>query len=68
MGIAAYCIGDFNMGIAKALIADETAATGIEYGLLASFLAMTLLGGFQVLANQVDDSFADVSEQYEDAQ
>ena len=56
------------MGMAKALLTDETGATGIEYGLLASFLAMTLLGGFQTLANQVDNSFTDVSEKYEDAQ
>ena len=56
------------MAIAKALLVDDTGATGIEYGLLASFLAMTLLGGFQTLANQVENSFTDVSEKYEDAQ
>ncbi len=56
------------MGIAKALVADDSGSTGIEYGLLASFLAMTLLAGFQTLANQVDDSFTDLSEKYEDAQ
>ncbi|MWV28241.1 Flp family type IVb pilin [Aurantiacibacter rhizosphaerae] len=56
------------MALIKAFLADETGATAIEYGLLASLIAMVLLGSFLVLATQVDDSFTELGEIYEDAQ
>ncbi len=56
------------MAIKEGLLADETGATAIEYGLIASLIAMTLLGSFLGLSNTVDGSFTDLSQKYEDAQ
>lgn len=50
-----------------AMRADESGATGIEYGFLASLVAVALVSGFQQLGNAVDDMFGHVEEEYTEA-
>ncbi|MGB3797542.1 MAG: Flp family type IVb pilin [Alteraurantiacibacter sp.] len=52
------------MRIARALLQDETGATGIEYGLIASLIAMAAMSGFDELGNVVDGSFGNTAERY----
>ena len=54
------------MRIARKILADQTGATGIEYGLIASLIAMAAMSGFNELGNVVDRSYGDTAEQYED--
>ena len=39
------------MRIARKILADQTGATGIEYGLIASLIAMAAMSGFNELGN-----------------
>lgn len=55
------------MASIKALYTDETGATGIEYGFLASLIAVALVSAFQELGNEVDAMFGHVDEEYSDA-
>ncbi|MFB0611213.1 Flp family type IVb pilin [Aurantiacibacter poecillastricola] len=52
------------MHILRALYRDETGATGIEYGLIASLIAMALVSGFDSLGNEVGTSFGDINDKY----
>lgn len=52
----------------KALFSDETGATGIEYGFLASLVAVAAVSGFEKLGNAIDDTFGYVDEEYAAAQ
>ena len=54
------------MRIAHKLLGDDTGATGIEYGLIASLIAMAAMSGFNELGNVVDGSYGDTAEKYED--
>ena len=38
---------------------DETGATAIEYGLIASLIAVAIIGGFSALADAVSDLWGD---------
>lgn len=53
------------MRIARTFLADETGATGIEYGLIASLIAVAAMSGFDELGNVVDGSYGDTAERYE---
>lgn len=50
-----------------ALRADENGATGIEYGFLASLVAMVMVGAFEELGNAARDMFGHVEEEYVEA-
>ncbi|WAT18125.1 Flp family type IVb pilin [Aurantiacibacter sp. MUD11] len=50
-----------------ALRADERGATGIEYGFLASLVAVALAGAFETLGNEVDNTFGYVEGEYDSA-
>ncbi|WP_338244459.1 Flp family type IVb pilin [Aurantiacibacter hainanensis] len=52
--------------MAKALFRDETGATGIEYGLILSLVAMAAMTGFDQLGKVVDGSFGETAERYEE--
>lgn len=52
------------MGFAKALYRDERGATGIEYGFLASLIAVAMVSGFEALGNEIDNTFGYVEEEY----
>ncbi len=41
----------------KAFWADEHGATAIEYGLLASLIAVAIIGGVTALGGKLDDVF-----------
>lgn len=49
-----------------ALFRDESGATGIEYGLILSLVAMAAMTGFDQLGKVVDGSFGETSERYEE--
>lgn len=52
----------------KALLADEAGVTGIEYGLLASFIAVALVGSFNEVRAEVSQMFGHVEDRYAEAQ
>ena len=52
----------------QALIADETGATGLEYGLIASFIAVALVGGFNSLRAEIAEMYSTVESEYAEAQ
>ncbi len=52
------------MAVIKALYTDETGATGIEYGFLASLIAVAMVSGFEALGNEIDNTFGYVEEEY----
>ncbi|RIV89050.1 Flp family type IVb pilin [Aurantiacibacter zhengii] len=56
------------MTLPKALCTDETGATGIEYGLIISLIAMALVGAFQELRAEVFAMYGHIEEQYAAAQ
>lgn len=41
----------------KRLVKDESAATAIEYGLIASLIAIAIIAGAGALGSQLSDSF-----------
>lgn len=45
----------------QAFWADEHGATAIEYGLLASLIALAIIGGATALGGALDDLFNDIS-------
>ncbi len=45
----------------KAFWADEEGATAIEYGLLASLIALSIVGGATALGGSINDLFNTVS-------
>ncbi|BCW91019.1 hypothetical protein sos41_41960 [Alphaproteobacteria bacterium SO-S41] len=42
---------------------DESGATAIEYGLIATFIAVAIIAGAQALGLSLNDMFANVSTQ-----
>ena len=52
----------------KALCTDDTGATGIEYGLIASLIAMALVGAFEGLRAEVFAMYGHVEERYASVQ
>lgn len=52
------------MAALKALYADQAGATGIEYGFLASLIAVAMVSGFETLGNEIDNTFGYVEEEY----
>lgn len=51
----------------RALRADQCGATGIEYGFLASLVAVALVSAFESLGNEIDNTFGYVEEEYTEA-
>jgi pilus assembly protein Flp/PilA len=45
----------------KKFLADESGATAIEYVIVASLIAVALVGGATALGNSVDDKLNDVA-------
>ena len=45
----------------KTFLADEDGATAIEYGLLASLIALAIVGGATALVGSLDALFTSVS-------
>lgn len=45
----------------KTFLADEEGATAIEYGLLASLIALAIVGGATALGGSINDLFISVS-------
>ena len=52
------------MKILQKFLADEAGATGIEYGFLASLIAMALVSGFQSLGNEMQSTYESIDEEY----
>ncbi len=50
----------------KTFWADEDGATAIEYGLLASLIALAIVGGATALGASIDGLFTTVSETLDD--
>jgi pilus assembly protein Flp/PilA len=46
---------------------DESGATAIEYGLIAAFIAIVLIVSLGVLGNNLEVTFNQVSNRFEDA-
>ena len=44
----------------EALVADEGGATAIEYALIASLIAIFIIGSLQVLGAKISSEFAEV--------
>jgi pilus assembly protein Flp/PilA len=47
--------------ILKSFIRDESGATAIEYGLIASLIGVAIIAGVRALGTQLSDTFAKVS-------
>lgn len=45
------------MNLVEKFIKDESAATAIEYGLLAALVSVVLIGALQLLGNALNSSF-----------
>ncbi len=45
----------------KKFVANESGATAIEYALIASLIAVFIIGSLQVLGTQLSSEFAEVS-------
>lgn len=52
------------MATITGLLIDDTGATGIEYGFLASLVAVAAVSGFESLGNEIDNTFGYVEEEY----
>lgn len=44
--------------LARLFYRDETAATAIEYGLIATLVSLTIIGGLQVLGTETGTLYA----------
>ena len=51
----------------KRFMKDESGATAIEYGLLASLIAVLVIAGAKLIGGQLDTMFRDVAQCLEDA-
>lgn len=45
----------------RALIADETGATAIEYGLIAALVSVAIIGGLGALGPKLNTLFTDIA-------
>jgi pilus assembly protein Flp/PilA len=45
--------------VLKKFLQDETGATAIEYGLIASLIAVAIIGGFSALADALEALWGD---------
>ena len=50
------------------LLADTRGATAIEYGLIASSIAVALAASFLAIGNEVNSNFSKVETEYAEAQ
>jgi pilus assembly protein Flp/PilA len=48
-----------NTEVLKEFMQDETGATAIEYGLIASLIAVAIIGGFSALADAIEALWGD---------
>jgi pilus assembly protein Flp/PilA len=48
------------MTVFRRFLSDRQGATAIEYGLIASILAVAIIGGFGALSNQLQNVFETV--------
>lgn len=46
---------------------DESGATAIEYGLIAALIALAIIGGAQLLGEEVGNTFNEIADQLQDA-
>ena len=53
--------------IFQRLVADETGANSIEYGLVAMLIAVALVGTMMALGNEVETSYETVGTEYGEA-
>ncbi len=51
------------MSMLKMVLADESGATAIEYGLIASLIAIAIIGGASALGVQLGSSFNYITNQ-----
>ncbi len=42
------------------LFKDESGATAIEYGLIAAFISVVIIGAVVILGNQLDTTFTEI--------
>jgi pilus assembly protein Flp/PilA len=48
-----------NAKVLRKFVQDESGATAIEYGLIASLIAVAIIGGFSALADSVEKLWGD---------
>lgn len=48
--------------LVKRFVANESGATAIEYGLIASLIAVTIIGAATTLGTKVSETFTSVSD------
>ena len=51
------------MSLLRSYLDDKSAATAIEYGLIAGLVAVSLIAGFTVLADSVSNTFVALTAQ-----
>ena len=51
------------MGTFKALIVDETAASAIEYAVVASLIAVAAIAGYANLGNSVNNQYNTIEDE-----
>lgn len=49
------------MSLIKTFVADESGATAIEYGLIASLIAVAIIAGAKSLGSQINNTFNSVA-------
>ncbi|BBE73178.1 Flp family type IVb pilin [Oharaeibacter diazotrophicus] len=54
--------------LVKRFVANESGATAIEYGLIASLIAVAIIGAATTLGTKVSDTFTSVSDHLNTAQ
>ena len=47
--------------LVKNFLADETAATAIEYGLIASLISLTIITAVSAVGNKLKTTFTEIS-------
>jgi pilus assembly protein Flp/PilA len=47
--------------LVRSFVRDESGATAIEYGLIASLIGVAIIAGVQAVGTKLSDSFAKVS-------
>lgn len=63
-GAVVYFNGGLKMSkFVSRFFKDESGATAIEYGLIATFIAVAIIAGAQALGLSLNDMFANVSTQ-----
>ncbi|MCL6251353.1 Flp family type IVb pilin [Altererythrobacter sp. KTW20L] len=55
------------IAIIKSLLRDESGATAIEYGLIASLIVIAMMGALSTFANEANDMFDDIETNVQNA-